>query len=235
MIPTLQIWISEPGGLPQRENYALDTAAASCHSLQWLRMWKTKQNRILAPDSLDEYERNEFSELRCFHLLIHRRMLKSLRYLLIHVLSCVWLFVTLWTVARKSPLSVGFSRQEYWNGLPPPPPEDLPHAGIEPASFKSPALAGRFFTTSTTWGSPLEISGFPWLTIIFDVQTSYPSLFFFFFSPALLCYRLLTSSDSSTSSEQFLRATWDAVSRTRRLKNFPSDKTLSVFRLWLFF
>ena len=88
-------------------------------------------------------------------------MLNSLRYLLIHVLSCVRLFVTLWTVARKSPLSVGFSRQEYWNGLPPPPPEDLPDTGIEPASFKSPALAGKFFTTSTTWGSPLEISGFP--------------------------------------------------------------------------
>ena len=88
-------------------------------------------------------------------------MLNSLRYLLIHVLSCVQLFVTLWTVARKSPLSVGFSRQEYWNGLPPPPPEDLPDIGIEPASFKSPALAGKFFTTSTTWGSPLEISGFP--------------------------------------------------------------------------
>ena len=88
-------------------------------------------------------------------------MLNSLRYLLIHVLSCVRLFVTLWTVARKSPLSVGFSRQEYWNGLPPPPAEDLPDTGIEPASFKSPALAGKFFTTSTTWGSPLEISGFP--------------------------------------------------------------------------
>ena len=43
---------------------------------------------------------------------------------------------------------MGFSRQEYWSGLPCPPPEDLPHPGIEP---KSPALAGGFSTTSATW------------------------------------------------------------------------------------
>ena len=50
------------------------------------------------------------------------------------------------------PLSMGFSRREYWSGLSCPPPGDLSHPGIEPAaSFVSPALAGRFFTTSTTW------------------------------------------------------------------------------------
>ena len=46
---------------------------------------------------------------------------------------------------------MGFSRQESWNGLPCPPPGDLPHPGIEPASLTSSALAGGFFTTSTTW------------------------------------------------------------------------------------
>ena len=56
-----------------------------------------------------------------------------------------------WTVALPSPLSMGFSRQEYWRELPCPPPGDLPHPGIEPTSLMSPALAGRFFTTSTTW------------------------------------------------------------------------------------
>ena len=45
----------------------------------------------------------------------------------------------------------GISQQEYWSGLPFPPPGDLPHPGIEPVSLMSPALAGRFFTTSTTW------------------------------------------------------------------------------------
>ena len=44
---------------------------------------------------------------------------------------------------------MGFSRQEYWSGLPFPPPEDLPDPGIESASLISPALAGGFFTTST--------------------------------------------------------------------------------------
>ena len=53
------------------------------------------------------------------------------------VLTCfchVWLFATPWTVAHQAPLSMGFSRQECWSGLPCPPPGDLPHQGIEPPS-----------------------------------------------------------------------------------------------------
>jgi len=57
----------------------------------------------------------------------------------------------LWTVALQAPLSMGFSRQEYWSGLPFPSPEDLTNPGIEPTSFMSPALTGSFFTTSATW------------------------------------------------------------------------------------
>ena len=71
--------------------------------------------------------------------------------------SHIRLFVILWTVARQAPLSMGFSRQEYWSGLPCPPPEDLPDPGIKPASPKSPALAGGFFTTSTTWEAPVSV------------------------------------------------------------------------------
>ena len=69
------------------------------------------------------------------------------------MLSCfshVLLFATLWTVALQGPLSMGFSRQEYWSGLPFPPPGGLLNTGIESASVISPALAGSFFTTSTT-------------------------------------------------------------------------------------
>ena len=55
--------------------------------------------------------------------------------------SCVRLFVTLWTVALQAPLSRGFSRQEYWSGLPCPPPGALPDPGIKPTSLMSPALA----------------------------------------------------------------------------------------------
>ena len=56
-----------------------------------------------------------------------------------------------WPVAHQAPLSMGFSRQEYWNRLPFPPPGDPPDAGIKPTSLVSPALAGGFFTTLTTW------------------------------------------------------------------------------------
>ena len=64
--------------------------------------------------------------------------------------SHIHLFVTLWTVARQAPLSVGVSRQEYWSGLSFPSPGDLPDLGIEPASLASPALARGFITTHTT-------------------------------------------------------------------------------------
>ena len=63
------------------------------------------------------------------------------------MLSHVRLFETLWTVTCQAPLSIGFSQQEYWSGLPFPSPGDLPNPGTEPASPAAPALAGRFFTT----------------------------------------------------------------------------------------
>ena len=66
------------------------------------------------------------------------------------VVSCfcrVRLFVTLWTVARRAPLSVEFSRQEYWNGLPFLSLGDLPDPRTELGSLVSFTLAGRFFTT----------------------------------------------------------------------------------------
>ena len=59
-------------------------------------------------------------------------------------------------VARQAPLSMGFSRQEYWSGLPFPSQGDLPNPGIEPASFMSPALADRFFTTNATWEAQIN-------------------------------------------------------------------------------
>ena len=75
------------------------------------------------------------------------------------VLRCfsrVRLFVTPWTIVHQDPLSMGFSRQEYWSGLLCPPPGDLPHPGIEPMSLMPSALAGGSFTTSTTWESPMK-------------------------------------------------------------------------------
>ena len=68
-------------------------------------------------------------------------------YSLIHVL----LSGTPWTVACQVPLSMEFSRQEYWSELPCASPRDLPDLGIKLVSVMSPALADRFFPTNTTW------------------------------------------------------------------------------------
>ena len=67
--------------------------------------------------------------------------------------SCLTL-CDLWTVAGQAPLSTGFSRQEHRSRLPCPPPGHLPDPGTQPPSLPSPALAGRFFTTSAIWDRP---------------------------------------------------------------------------------
>ena len=65
--------------------------------------------------------------------------------------SHVQLFVTPWTAAQQAPVSMGFSRQEYWSGWLCPPLGDLPDPGIKPVSLKPSALAGSFFATRTNW------------------------------------------------------------------------------------
>ena len=70
---------------------------------------------------------------------------------------------------------MGFSRQEYWSGLPCPPAGDFPNPGIEPTSLVSPALAGGFFTTSATWEAP---------------YVRYASMQFTPKSPGQSCYKL---------------------------------------------
>ena len=67
----------------------------------------------------------------------------------------------------QAPLSTEFSRQEYWTGLPFPTPGDLPNSGFETASLASSALAGRYVTTSSTWGASVFISRF--LTLCLDL------------------------------------------------------------------
>ena len=91
-------------------------------------------------------------------------------------------FVTLWTVSRQAPLSMSFSRQEYWSGLPYPPPGDLPNPGFKCTSLISPALAGWFFTTSAT-GKP-----------------TYDYLLFFCCSVTKLCLTSCNPMDCSTAS-----------------------------------
>ena len=75
--------------------------------------------------------------------------------------------MTLGTVAHQAPLSVGFSRQEYWSGLPFLPPGDLPKSGFELTSPVSPGLAGGFFTASASWEAlPVRFSDLTWTQIL---------------------------------------------------------------------
>ena len=119
-------------------------SCVSCMAGGLLTHWATREGPI--------YNLNPVRVISIDHIVVmgppgRRSEVKSF--------SHVWFFVTPWTVAQQAPLSMVFSRQEHWSGLPWPPPGELPDPGIEPMS---PALPGRFFTTSTTWEA--------WLTLL---------------------------------------------------------------------
>ena len=97
------------------------------------------------------------------------------------VFSCVQLFLIPWIIVRQAPMSMDFSRQEYWSGLPFSTPRDLPDPEVEPASLMSPALKGRFFTNDATWEAQLSKT---WINYSFS----------------LLYFQLLPSDDSSLST-----------------------------------
>ena len=84
------------------------------------------------------------------------------------VLSLIQFFATPWTVVCQAPLSMGFPRQEYWNGLPFPSLVELPDSGIEPLP---PALAGRFFTTEPLGKPSFKVSSPKYPVIIAVVLT----------------------------------------------------------------
>ena len=98
--------------------------------------------------------------------------------------SCIWLlsrsnsFVIPWIVAHQVPLSMGFSRQEYWSGLPYLPPEDLPNAGFEFTSV-SPELTGGFFTIEPP-EKPFQFSCIP--KMCFTTSILYSSIPFWWCS-----------------------------------------------------
>ena len=103
--------------------------------------------------------------------------LRKYLYICVCVLSCfshIRLFATLRTGACQAPLSMGFSRQEYWIGLSCPTPGDLPDPGIEPMSLTSPTLVGRFFTTSAAWEIPSLFIYF-WLCWVFVAVWAFSS------------------------------------------------------------
>ena len=73
------------------------------------------------------------------------------------LLSHVWLSAIPWTAACQVPLSIGFSRQEYWSGLPISSPGDLPNPRIKPESLESPALTGGFFIMGPCRKTPISL------------------------------------------------------------------------------
>ena len=103
----------------------------------------------------------------CFRFTSYRayRWISGFCVCVLICFSSVRLFPTLWTVACKAPLSMEFSRQEYWSGLSCPSPRHLPNPGIKPLSLTSPALAIWFFTTNATWEA-LNSSNFPQYSFI---------------------------------------------------------------------
>ena len=92
-----------------------------------------------------------YAQLICLKPTFLPSLSQHLHTCMLSHFSHVHLCASSWTEARQAPLSMEFSRQEYWSGLPFHPPRDLPDPGIKPMSLRSPALARMFFTTSTTW------------------------------------------------------------------------------------
>ena len=98
-------------------------------------------------------------QLRCWRRLLRvpwtARRSKSVhpkgKWKKVKLFSCVWLFAAPWTVAHQAPLSMGFSKQEYWSGLPFPSPGDLPDPGIQ---TQVSCIAGRCFNRWTTREAP---------------------------------------------------------------------------------
>ena len=141
------------------------------------------------------YLGNRFPEVELLECMLNR-------------FSRVRFFATLWTVACQTPLSMGFSRQEYWSGLPCSPPVDLPDPGIKPASLMSPALVGGFFTTSTTWEALLDWSLNVNYLIMLNI-TRFSSrgpivLFFFFFT-------VIRNTQQNLPSSSFLSIPFSCV------------------------
>ena len=112
--------------------------------------------------------------------------------------SHVWLFETLWTVACQAPLFMGFSRQEYWCGLPCPPPGELPYPGIKLTSPASPKLQVNYLPTELP-GKPKYICIYTHtyiyiyiflLVVILNGTSCYQILFLTAFSNFLLSYEV---------------------------------------------
>ena len=114
-------------------------------------MWQfqeTQLKRAMSRCTKKDVQRNPYPWGCCRHSEFFSSSSSARAFVLRHF-SHVRLLVILWTC--QAPLSMGFSGQEHWSGLPCPPPGDLPNPGMEPRSLMSPALSHVLFTTLTAW------------------------------------------------------------------------------------
>ena len=127
----------------------------SLHLCSWQHIHKNQNVQATQCPSVDGWINRMWS--------IH-----TIEYLCVclHAHTCAQPCLTVipWTIALQAPLFMGFSRQEYWSGLPFPSPGDLPNCGTEPSSLMSPALAGRFFATSAIWEACIHTTIFKQIT-----------------------------------------------------------------------
>ena len=117
-------------------------------------------------------------------------------------LSHLWFLVTPWTVAHQAPLSMGFSKQGYWSGLPFPPPRHLDDPGIEPTSPASPALAGGVFPTEPSGNTHVHI-----YTSFFEMK-----------SPTNIGCKYITMSLLFIITWNYDKEEWQSSKRIRMLK-----------------
>ena len=108
----------------------------------------------LSMNKLKKDQQSHF--LWLMRVIISFLKISALLLVCVCMLSCVGLCVTPWTVAHQVLLSTGFPRQGYWNGLPFPPPGDLPDSGIELASPSASVFTGRYFTIEPP-GEPIPL------------------------------------------------------------------------------
>ena len=142
----------QEGGQQQRVRRCWGDCVIKIWVTQVIVASSTEAPLLLHPTSL--FLRDSLGAGRIFlHLALWLELVSQGVYIVCFpLLSCVWLFVTPWTVAHQAPLSMGFSRQKYWSRLPIPTPGDFPDPGIKPTSLVS-CTSGAFFTTSHR-GSP---------------------------------------------------------------------------------
>ena len=158
-------WAEEPGRLQSMGSGRVGHNRATSLSLFTFMLWRRKwqPTPVFLPGesqgrgSLVGCHLRGHTELDTIGVTWQQRQHKPV-CMLSHF-SHIQLCAIIRTGAHRAPLSKEFSRQEYWSGLPCPPPGDLPDPGIKPVSLTSLALAGRFFTTSTTWEASISLGG----------------------------------------------------------------------------